>query len=193
MGIEFELKYRADRQTQALLRREFPGDEAVYQMESTYYDTAAGDFSRQRCTLRRRYENGRSICTLKTPAAGHGRNEWEVECDTIEAAVSELCKLGIPEDLLSPAKAGLVPICGARFTRIAKTLELPDCTVELALDSGILMGGSRECPLEEAEIELKVGSEAVCAAFATKLAEIYGLVPEEKSKFLRALELAKGE
>ena len=86
MGVEFELKYGATRAQQAAIRQDHPAEEQIFQMETTYYDTPTGQFSARKCTLRRRLENGVSICTLKTPAGGFGRREWEVACDTIEAA-----------------------------------------------------------------------------------------------------------
>ena len=65
--------------------------------------------------------------------------------------------------------------------------------MELALDQGCLMGGGKEIPLCEVEVELKSGDEAGAVAFARQLARDYGLQPEENSKFRRALALAKGE
>ena len=193
MGVEFELKYRADRQQQEVIRQAFAGVEKMYQMQTTYYDTPTGQFSAKKCTLRRRLENGVSVCTLKTPAEGYGRREWEVACDSIEEAIEKLCKLGGPADILAMAEEGLIPICGARFTRIAKLICWEDTQLELALDEGVLTGGNREEPLCEVEVELKSGSQEACLAFAHILSERFGLVTEKKSKFRRALDLYKGE
>lgn len=193
MGIEFELKYRLDASLLQQLRQQIPGPEQILHMQTVYYDTAAGSFSQRKCTLRRRMENGKSICTLKTPAAGFGRQEWETECDCIEQAIGRLRALGAPADVLSLAEPGLLPICGAAFTRIAKTVVYEDAVLELALDEGILTGGGRECPLCEMEVELKSGSQHACMAFARQLAQRYGLPPEPHSKFRRALNLYKGE
>ena len=63
--------------------------------------------------------------------------------------------------------------------------------VELALDRGILCGGKKEIPLCEVEVELKDGSKEAAAFFALELAKKYGLDPENKSKFRRALDLTK--
>ena len=82
-----------------------------------------------------------------------------------------------------------MPICGARFPRLAKTLTLPDCTVELALDAGALMGGGRTEPLCEVEVELKSGSADAAEAFAAELARTFSLSPESRSKFARARAL----
>lgn len=193
MGMEFERKYMADPALFDRIRRDLMGSEEIFQMQTTYYDTPGGAFSRQHCTLRLRKENGRSVCTLKAPTRGLGRLEWETECDRIEAAIPALCKLGAPEELLAPAAEDLIPICGARFTRIAKTVTLGQCVVEVALDQGVLTGGNRELPFGELEVELKSGTEAACLAFAQTLAHRYNLKEEPRSKFARALNLYKGE
>ena len=192
MGREFELKYRATPAQQAAILKEY-GDFTPITMETTYFDTLDGALSASRITLRRRFENGTSVCTVKTPADQHGRGEWETECDDIKAAIPILCKLGCPVDLISLCEKGITPICGAKFTRLAKTLTLTHCTVELALDNGILTGGGKEISLCEVEVELKAGSEAAATDFAHEFAARFGLLPEKKSKFKRALSLSRGD
>jgi len=131
MGREFELKYRADDGVISQIREKF-GEFIPISMETTYYDTPAGDFSRWHWTLRRRYENGISVCTLKTPAAGGGRGEWEVHASSIEAAVPRLIGDSGLAELEQLISGGLTVSCGARFTRLTKTLTIPGGTVELA-------------------------------------------------------------
>lgn len=188
MGREFELKYRADAEKIAAIREKF-GVFAAISMETAYYDTPGRELSPLHWTLRRRYENSRSVCTLKTPAPGGARGEWETECGDIMAAVPELCKLGAPMRLIALTIDGVEQVCAARFTRLAKTIDLAACTVELALDQGALLGGGKELPLCEVEVELKSGSEEAAVAFAEKLAADFGLVPEKGSKYRRALAL----
>ena len=62
--------------------------------------------------------------------------------------------------------------------------------MELALDRGVLLGGGKELPFAEAEVELKQGRDGDAVAFATELAARFGLIPEPKSKLRRALSLA---
>ena len=190
MGREFELKYGATAARQLSIAEHFGSFETI-SMETTYYDTPDQLLAARKLTLRRRLENGVSVCTLKTPGDSHGRGEWETKCDRIEDALDELCKLSQWEELPGLLVRGVTPICGARFTRRAKTIELPDCTVELALDEGILKGGGNELPFTEVEVELKAGSEEMAAAFAAKLAEEYALTPEYRSKVARARALAQ--
>ena len=192
MGREFELKYTADPEQQAALQQDFALSWQEFAMETTYYDTASGDLGRLHWTLRRRFENGRSVCTVKTPSPDGGRGEWELECDNIMDAIPELCKLGAPHTLMICAAMGVQEVCGARFTRQAAALEIEGAVVEMALDRGVLTGGGKGIPLCEIEVELKEGSDAAAIAFADALAEKYGLKPEHRSKYRRALTLAQG-
>lgn len=192
MGREFELKFRATPAQQDAILKEF-GDFFPISMETTYYDTPGRSLSAQRITLRRRLENGISVCTLKTPGIGYSRGEWNVEETEIVAAITELCKLSGVAALKNWAREGLYPLCAARFTRQRKTLSFPEFTAELALDRGVLLGADREMPLCELELELISGSEDALVEYAEKMAAQYGLEPESDSKFRRAMALATGE
>lgn len=189
MGREFELKYEATPEILSQMQIQFENFETI-SMETTYFDTPDGALSAGKCTLRRRLENGLCICTLKTPGDGHGRGEWDRVGEWSPEAVADLF-----------AKAGLAPVpfrllenvCAARFTRLATHIHLPNATLELALDEGVLLGGGRKQSLCEVEAELKEGSEAAVTAWAEALAAQYGLRPQSKSKFRRAKELAQGD
>lgn len=188
MGREFELKYRADAAQFAALKADFP-DLRPIRMETTYYDTFDGKMRNYHWTFRRRMEDGNSVCTLKTPAEDGSRHEWEVESESIIMAVPQLVKAGAPWLLAEFTVSGVVPVCGAKFTRLAGTVDFGGTLVELALDEGVLTGGSRECPLREVEVELKSGEDSKALAFAKLLEETYGLIPEPLSKYRRALSL----
>ena len=190
MGIEYELKFGATPEILASVRQELGEGWQEIQMRTTYYDTADRTLSDRKWTLRRRLENGIGVCTLKTPAQ-LGRQEFEVICDTIENGVIELCKLGAPEELLHLTAGGVQEVCGAAFTRLVKTVELPGCKAEVALDQGILFSGENGQPLCELEIELKDGDAQMLRNYAAYLTARYELRPETKSKFKRALALAR--
>lgn len=189
MGREFELKFRATAAQFAALKADYPHLQPI-EMETTYFDTPYRRLAPLRWTLRRRMENGKSVCTLKTPGENGGRGEWEVESASMMGAIPKLCQLGAPMDLMIHTVSGIIPVCGAKFTRLAGILECDGCTVELALDEGVLLGSSQELPILEVEVECKEGSEEAAARFAAQLANKYGLEPEEKSKYARALALA---
>ncbi len=189
MGREFELKYSVSETAFAAIAQEFV-PLSVVQMETTYFDTSDSALSNRKITLRRRLENGKSFCTLKTPGDSFGRGEWDAEGPWCEEIVA---------DLFARAKIPAIPItelaevCAARFTRLAREISLPDCTLEIALDEGFLLGGGRKEPLREVELELKSGSEAALLAWAEDFAQKYQLKIETQSKFRRAMILAKGE
>ena len=192
MGREFELKYRCSDVDFEALKADFSGFKTI-EMETTYYDTFDAKLNFHHWTLRRRYENGKSVCTLKTPAADGSRCEWEVEASGIMTGIPKLCQAGAPLELMMMTVGGVQEVCGAKFTRLALQLEIPGATVELALDKGKLFGGLRESDLQEVEVELKDGADTAALAFAKLLAEKYHLIPENRSKYKRALALARGE
>lgn len=189
MGYEFELKFRATSAQQAAVRQALSDSWKVISMETTYYADPLRRLRALHYTLRRRLENGVSVCTLKTPMGDGGRGEWEVEANTIEEAIPELCKLGAPELLLDLTADGVSPCCGARFTRQAALIQAGETALEIALDEGVLFGGGKEVPLGEIEVELKSGTREQAIAFASALAETYGLQIQPKSKISRALAL----
>ena len=191
MGREFELKYRADASVIAAIEEKY-GPFAPISMETTYFDTPDLKLAFHHWTLRRRMENGVSVCTFKKPMDDGSRAEWEVEEESIMTGIMKLCQNGAPWELMRATAGGLKTLCGARFTRLAKQLTLENTTVEIALDQGVLTGGNKEIPLCEVEVELKEGSDAQAAAFAAALAEEFSMEPEQKSKFARALALAFG-
>ena len=189
MGREFELKFRADAAVIEQIQKKY-GEFTPISMETTYYDTFDLKLAMHRWTLRRRMENGVSVCTFKRPHKDGGRGEWEVEAPNITQGVMQLCQAGADLELMRCAAGGLTEVCGARFTRLAALLNVPGGKVELALDRGILTGRGKELPFAEVEVELKEGADQAAAEFAKALAEEFGLQPEEKSKFVRAMALA---
>ena len=191
MGQEFELK---DRGTEAAFRRilaDHSGFSPI-EMETTYYDTFDGKLRNLRWMLRRRMENGTSVCTRKTPGQGDRRGEWEVKAGGIMTGVPALCQAGAPMELMALCVSGLTEVGAARFTRQALLLEVPGAKLELALDRGVLRGCGRETALLEIELELKEGSEEAVEAFAQDFAHRYGLESEPRSKFARVMILAAG-
>lgn len=169
------------------------GGYGLLDLAAVYYDTADGRLSQRRWTLRLRQENTRLTATLKTPGEGRARGEWECEASSIEAALPLLAQAGAPADLDALLEGQrLIPVCAAQFTRRAAMVAFADGTqCELCGDVGVLMGGGEEEPLCELEVELKSGSAETAEAFAAELAERFDLQEEPKSKYARALALAR--
>ncbi len=190
MGQEFELKFAATEKKQAAVLAAY-GPWRTIRMETTYFDTPDGALSARHITLRLRKENGETVCTVKTPLPDGSRGEWECLCDDISAGIAQLCRMGAPKQIAILTEGGVEAVCGARFTRQACDLHLNGTDAELALDAGVLLGGGREIPLCEIEVELKSGSRSRVQQFAAELADAYRLLPESKSKFRRAMALAE--
>ena len=189
MAVEIELKFAAEESAfEGLLAQS--GEWTHYDMATTYYDTPEGKLSSLRWTLRRRFENGVSVCTIKTPHAGGGRNEFEVECGDIMDAIPLLIEMGAPDELKQYTAEGVQEVCAARFHRMAGKVVLEGAEAELALDKGELLGGGNVLPFVEVEVELKSGDLNMVAAYANTLARRFDLRPERKSKYKRALTLA---
>lgn len=191
MGKELEFKFSATEQLLEKLRSQVPGAQTLYQMQTTYYDTPDGALSQGHCTLRCRMENDYPICTFKTPVSETERGEFDVAGVTLPDALAQLAQQSGVQALTQMANA-LVPVCGAAFTRIAKEIIADGFTAELALDQGVLLGGGKEIPLCEAELEYKSGDEARFLTYARNFAAQYDLQTEKLSKFARAAALAKG-
>ena len=190
MAREFELKYAATAKDLEILKKKYPHLHPIT-METTYYDSMDGGLSALHWTLRRRMENGVSVCTLKIPGEGFGCGEWETECDDIYKALPILMAMDAPKELAALTAAGLREFCGARFTRLAGYIDAEGCTVELALDQGVLLGGGKELHFSEVEVELKSGSEDAAVAFGQALAREMDLKPESRSKVARAIALTR--
>ena len=192
MGREFELKYQASPEQLNKIQQKF-GEFQEISMETHYYDTIDGNLGALRWTLRRRLENGVSICGLKTPGKNLIRGEWETESDSMAQGVQALCRMDVPEDFEAMVRKGLKEVCGARFVRRAKLVSTADGTAELALDQGVFLGGGRELPFSELEVELKSGSREASETLAKEIASEFQLQDLLISKYERALALSQGE
>lgn len=190
MGRELELKFAASSETLDAMEEKYAPLTPIA-MHTRYFDTPHQAFRGRRWTLRLRLENGRPICTLKTRLSDGSRGEYETESGDIVSAIPALLEQGAPAELEELAREGLEEVCGARFTRLARIIDVPGGQVELALDRGEFTGGGRTLPFTEAEAELKAGPDEVLAWFGRALAEEFSLREEPRSKIQRAMALAE--
>ena len=190
MGRELELKFAASSETLDAMEEKYAPLTPIT-MHTRYFDTPHQAFRKRRWTLRLRLENGRPICTLKTRLSDGSRGEYETESGDIVSAIPVLLEQGAPAELEELAREGLEEVCGARFTRLARIIDVPGGQVELALDRGEFTGGGRTLPFTEAEAELKAGPDEVLARFGRALAEEFSLREEPRSKIQRAMALAE--
>ncbi len=190
MGRELELKFAASSETLDAMEEKYAPLTPIT-MHTRYFDTPHQAFRGRRWTLRLRLENGRPICTLKTRLSDGSRGEYETESGDIVSAIPALLEQGAPAELEELAREGLEEVCGARFTRLARIIDVPGGQVELALDRGEFTGGGRTLPFTEAEAELKAGPDEVLMDFGRGLAAEFSLREEPRSKIQRAMALAE--
>ena len=136
MGRELELKFAASSETLDAMEEKYAPLTPIT-MHTRYFDTPHQAFRGRRWTLRLRLENGRPICTLKTRLSDGSRGEYETESGDIVSAIPALLEQGAPAELEELAREGLEEVCGARFTRLARIIDVPGGQVELALDRGV--------------------------------------------------------
>lgn len=156
-------------------------------MKTEYLDTAYNDAKSRGISLRRRYENGKSLIYAKTSRLTSGeltvRGEWSVDSHDIENAASLLLESGAPTSEL----VGLpLEVHGkVSFLRKEALLTLPEFSALLSFDEGTF---GESTPFSEIELELKSGDTDELLRFGRELSLKYGLVPETSSKHARAVK-----
>jgi inorganic triphosphatase YgiF len=162
---------------------------------STYYDTPDFALRRAGVYLRVRDKGGRFIQTIKSAASEVElleRLEWEHELpgpapDLAAAEGTALAPLLTPE-----VRAALRPLFETRIRRSIHIAECDDATVEVAIDEGEIVSGTRFAPVSEVELELKRGEAAALFQLARKLGETVPLRLAVKTKAERGFELVEG-
>ena len=116
----------------------FLGDISEISMKTEYLDTAYNDAKSRGISLRRRFENGKSLIYAKTSRLTSGeltiRGEWSVNSDDIGNAASLLFEAGAPTSEL----VGLpLEVHGKiSFLRKEALLTLPTFSAMLSFDEG---------------------------------------------------------
>lgn len=169
-------------------------------MRATYYDTVDGDVLALRGGLRRREENGLSVCSLKLEVeVSDGkatREEYEVACDDIRQALELLPEAGAPRDVCEMLAGKELKVnCETEFDRRAFSLAVgaqgaaDAFEAELAFDEGVLRRDGREREFREMELEHKDGSLDAFNAFALDIQDTAHLTPQPLSKLARAMSV----
>ena len=169
-------------------------------MHATYYDTVDGDVLALRGGLRRREENGLSVCSLKLEVeVSDGkatREEYEVACDDIRQALELLPEAGAPRDVCEMLAGKELKVnCETEFDRRAFSLAVgaqgaaDAFEAELAFDEGVLRRDGREQEFREMELEHKDGSLDAFDAFALDIQDTAHLTPQPLSKLARAMSV----
>lgn len=162
-------------------------------MHDTFVDTPDRAILAARHVCRKREVDGQIVMTLKSgqtvEGAVHRREELEVTLER-ELPIGQWPPGEIRDRLLSiVGDAALVPLFDQRQTRSIRWASQGDRVVaEMSVDKVELSINGREQSYFEVEFELKAaGTEDDLAVIAACLQNEWGLMPEPRSKFARAL------
>jgi inorganic triphosphatase YgiF len=179
-NVELEVKLTADASAltsaKAILAQQSHGPLASpLTLGNLYFDTPDFSLNRQHMALRVRQKGDHFIQTLKTQGefvdGGHRRMEWEWPLETAELDLSLLAETPLADqvDLYR-----LHPVFETNFERqvvmMTESSAEGETLVEVAIDQGRILSGSRAMALCEIEFELKSGAPVVLRAMAVKLA-----------------------
>jgi triphosphatase len=166
-------------------------------LHSVYFDSKAGDLSRQSCILRVRTVNGRHLQTFKYSGTFAGglfeRGEVEV------ALASQLPDPALFGDELGNWIAtltqgeALVPAYETHIKRTAYPIQRGASTIELAFDSGTIQANGAQEPVCEVELELKSGDPAALFQLGLEFAAAFPTHIGVSSKAERAQRLVSAQ
>ena len=201
--MEIEQKFRVDdpRIFDALRELQILGDYALQaepapeQQRNIYFDTPDGRLRAAQYGLRIRELEGRRIVTLKGPGAVHDgrheREEYEVEIGDDDRPTSWPASPARDRTLALIGDQPLAPLLTVTTTRHHIIASLAGTNIaELSLDHGSIQAAGRSLPFRELEIELlEAGTTTDLDTLCTELVARFSLVPDDRSKLARGLEL----
>lgn len=176
MATELEIKLSVSEQAQAsaagwLTQRQEVREGESATLVNRYFDTPGGALNTAKAALRVRKAGDVFIQTLKTRGefvdGAHARQEWEWTLDGPDLDLSLLADTPLSRSLdLEDLKV----VFETNFQRQVLWQTMADTTIEIAVDSGVIIAGNDQRPLHEIEFELKAGSAGRLVESATALA-----------------------
>ncbi len=172
--------------------------EEELEMHAVYFDTEDRRLYRDGIAFRVRKEGRKLVATLKWNGSSedgmHKREEInvpvsdETKLTTPDIQIfdqSEMCQ--VLTELVG--KRTLIPMMDIYFVRRQVRIDTGKSINELSVDVGKIVCGEKTVPISELEIELYSGEEADMLALGQQISEKYALIPEDKSKYKRGLDL----
>ena len=165
-------------------------------LETQYYDTPGHRLQKAGLAFRIRREGAQWIATVKDGGRNvgglHERAEWNVLLSAPQADAGIFADTPVGPVLADTiGEETLTAMFRTCFERQRINLQLADgSVVELAADRGEIHAGGKEAPLLEIELELKAGKAGALLELGAELAKSFPLLPEWRSKYFRALQLA---
>ena len=162
---------------------------------STYFDTPDFALRQAGVCLRVRDNGGRFIQTIKSARSAEElleRLEWERELPGPNPDLAAAEGTALAPLLTLEVRSALKPLFETRIRRSVRRAEREDAAVEIAIDEGQIVSGTRFAPVSEVELELKRGEAGALFQLARKLGETVPLRLAVKTKAERGFELVEG-
>lgn len=200
--MEIELKYRipdgevAARIWEDSLFSEIEEEDSreVIELHAIYYDTPQLDLARNEIAYRVRKEGERLIATLKWKGKSedglHIREELTVPVSDSAPFIDVFLESDIGGELESL-------LAGKELTELMRTdmerrrfrIDTGNGIFEISVDQGSVSTICGSTPVQEVEVELFSGETEELLDVGKRIQEVYGLEPEDKSKYARGIEL----
>jgi triphosphatase len=199
MSLESELKFRAGAgklkplgDTRAAGVR--LGECNASNLVSTYFDTPKQKLHRRGFTLRVRQVGNGYLQTVKSSASGNfARGEWETPVDSGAPDFREITRTPLGDIATKKLRRKLEPVFRTSVHRMTRMLHVGSSEVELAIDRGNLVVGSKSEPISEFELELKKGRSEDLFRVAKLFNRRAGAELDLRSKADRGYRLANGD
>ena len=200
--MEIELKYRipdeevAARIWEDSLFSEIEEDDSREEinMYAIYYDTAELDLARNKIAYRVRREDDRLIATLKWRGKSedglHVREELTVPVTESDPDIEVFLESDIGselEQLISEKE--MVELMHTDMRRRRFRIDTGKGIYEISVDEGSVSAGGESTPVREVEIELFSRETEELVEIGRRMQEVYGLEPEDTSKYAKGIEL----
>lgn len=202
--MEIELKYGipdrdvAERIWEDSLFSDIEEEDSREKMDlhAVYYDTPELDLARNEIAYRVRREGERLIATLKWKGKSedglHVREELTVPVSDSAPDISVFLESDIGSELESLlANKELTELMRTDMTRRRLRIDTGTGLFEISVDDGAVstICGSRE--ILEVEVELFSGETEELMEIGRRLQDVYGLQPENTSKYARGIEMIR--
>jgi inorganic triphosphatase YgiF len=165
----------------------------VESQRSVYFDTRARDLFQSGFTLRIRTVGSARTQTIKATGASasvFARPEWEQPLDGDEPVVDHTTPLAAQFDL---APGDLQPHFAVDVERTTWKVKQDGADVEVVLDRGLIIAGTRQTTIGEIELELKDGAPEALFTLARRIEAIVPIRFGVMSKAERGFRLIDAE
>ena len=204
--MEIELKYRLNGEGDGLkIFEDFKGKTQIIEgsikdteLYSAYLDTQDRALEKNMAAFRIRKRETEYEATLKwgggVSQGLHERKEINLPVEKsfqLNPDIGVFKNIEPPIEFLDSVKGQLVKTVETKFNRLSWRIQDGDTILEFCFDRGMIIAGEKKDPILELEVELIEGDRSKLESCGDKLADIYGLEPEMRSKYERGLRLKR--